>query len=129
VKFFLRWLSTLFLVVVTGFIGWSTGLAWSQSPLPAKSRPAIYDFGSGRCLSCRQMEKILEAVKGQYGEQVEVRLIYVDQDTDLARRYKIMLIPTQVLVDASGQEVFRHLGLSPKDELVKKLQELNFIKK
>jgi thioredoxin 1 len=75
------------------------------------------------------MEKILEAVKGQYGEQVEVRLLYVDQDTDLARRYKIMLIPTQVLVDASGQEVFRHLGLSPKDELAKKLQELNFIKK
>jgi thioredoxin 1 len=74
------------------------------------------------------MEKILEAVKGQYGQQVEVRLIYVDRDKDLARQYKVMLIPTQVFVDASGQEVFRHLGLFPKDELVKKLQELKFIK-
>jgi thioredoxin 1 len=128
VKFSLRWLSTLLLVVITGFLGWLTGPAWSQASAPAKSRPAIYDFGSGRCLSCREMEKILDAVKGQYGQQVEVRLIYVDQDADLARRYKIMLIPTQVLVDASGQEVFRHLGLFPKDELVKKLRELQFIK-
>jgi thioredoxin 1 len=128
VKFSLRWLSTLLLVVVPGFIGWSTGPAWSQSQPPAKSRPAIYDFGSGRCLSCREMEKILDAVKGQYGQQVEVRLIYVDRDKDLARQYKVMLIPTQVFVDASGQEVFRHLGLFPKDELVKKLQELKFIK-
>lgn len=125
----LRWLSTLLLVVATGLTFPLTGPAWSQSQPPAKSRPAIYDFGSGRCLTCREMEKILEAVKGQYGQQVEVRLIYVDRDKDLARQYKIMLIPTQVLVDASGQEVFRHLGLFPKDELVKKLQELNFIKK
>jgi thioredoxin 1 len=128
VKFSLRWLSTLLLVVVSGFMGWSTGPAWCETPAPAKSRPAIYDFGSGRCLTCREMEKILEAVKGQYGKQLEVRLIYVDRDKDLARQYKVMLIPTQVFVDASGQEVFRHLGLFPKDKLVKKLQELKFIK-
>ena len=127
-KFSLRWLSTLLLVVTTGFIGWLTGPAWSQASAPPNSRPAIYDFGSGRCLNCRKMEKILEAVKGQYSQQVEVRLIYVDRDKDLASRYKIMLIPTQVFVDASGREVFRHLGLFPKDELVKKLQELKFIK-
>jgi thioredoxin 1 len=128
VKLSLRWLSTLLLVVVTGFIGWSIGPARGQASAPAKSRPAIYDFGSGRCLSCREMEKILDAIKGQYGGQVEVRLIYVDQDRDLARQYKVMVIPTQVFVDASGQEVFRHLGLFPKDKLVKKLQELKFIK-
>ena len=127
-KLFFRWLSTLLLVVVTGSLGWSTGPAWGQTQPPAKSRPVIYDFGSGRCLTCREMEKILEAVKGQYGQQVEVRLIYVDRDKDLASRYKIVLIPTQVFVDASGQEVFRHLGLFPKDKLVKKLQELKFIK-
>jgi thioredoxin 1 len=128
VKLSLRWLSTLLLVVVTGFMGWSIGPAWSQSQPTAKSRPAIYDFGSGRCLTCREMEKILDAVKGQYGDQVEVRLIYVDRDKDLARQYKVVLIPTQVFVDASGQEVFRHMGLFPKDELVKKLQALKFIK-
>ena len=127
-KFSLRWLSTLLLVVATGLTFPLTGPACGQASAPAKSRPAIYDFGSGRCLSCREMEKILDAIKGRYGQQVEVRLIYVDQDRDLARQYKIMLIPTQVFVDASGQEVFRHLGLFPKDKLVKKLQELKFIK-
>jgi len=73
-------------VILFSGLGYA-GSVWSQNPPPAKARPAIYDFGAGRCLSCREMEKILEAVKGQYGGQVEVRLIYVDQDKDLARRY------------------------------------------
>jgi thioredoxin 1 len=102
--------------------------AWGQGPLPATSRPILYDFGLGRCFSCQQMEKILAALKTRYGSQVDIRLVYVDQDRDLARRYKVVLIPTQVFLDASGQEVFRHMGLFAQDQLVKKLQELKFIK-
>jgi thioredoxin 1 len=73
------------------------------------------------------MEKILAAVKARYGSQVDIRLVYVDRDKDLAGQYKVMLIPTQVFLDPSGHEVFRHLGLFPQEELVKKLRELKFI--
>jgi thioredoxin 1 len=123
-KFSCRWLGPLFIV---GLLFLLTGLAQGESPPPAQPRPILYDFGSGRCYSCQQMEKILQAVKGRYGSQVDIRLIYVEKDQDLARRYKVMLIPTQVFVDPSGKEVFRHIGLFPQDKLVKKLQELKFI--
>jgi thioredoxin 1 len=99
----------------------------SPAQTPEKSRPILYDFGMGRCLSCQQMEKILAAVKARYGSQVDIRLVYVDRDKDLAGQYKVMLIPTQVFLDPSGHEVFRHLGLFPQEELVKKLRELKFI--
>jgi thioredoxin 1 len=39
-----------------------------------------------------------------------------------------MLIPTQVFLDASGKEVFRHVGLYPEKDLLAKLKELKFIK-
>jgi thioredoxin 1 len=123
-KFSRRWLGLWFIV---GLLFLLACPAWGESPPPAQSRPILYDFGSGRCYSCQQMEKILQAVKERYGSQVDIRLVYVEKDKDLARRYKVVLIPTQVFVDASGKEVFRHMGLFPQDKLVEKLQELKFI--
>jgi hypothetical protein len=42
-------------------------------------------------------------------------------------KYKVMLVPTQVFLDAGGNEVSRHIGLFPEAELVQKLKELKFI--
>jgi thioredoxin 1 len=101
----------------------------AQASAPVKGKPALYDFGRGMCASCMEMEKILSSVKGKYGNQIEVRLVMAEKDEGLFKQYKIMLIPTQVFLDASGKEVFRHVGLYPEKELVDKLKELNFIKK
>jgi thioredoxin 1 len=95
---------------------------------PSKARPTILDFGRGLCPNCKQMEGILEKIKERYGDQVDVRLVYVDQDEALFKQYRIMLVPTQVFLDASGKEVFRHTGVFPPDLLEKKLRELKFIK-
>jgi thioredoxin 1 len=67
-------------------------------------------------------------LKPQYGDQVELRMVYSDEEKLLFEQYKIMLIPTQVFLDASGKEVDRHIGALPKEEVVKKLQELKFIR-
>jgi thioredoxin 1 len=123
-KFSYRWLG---LLLGVGLMVLLTGPAWGESQSATKPRPILYDFGSGRCYSCQQMEKILQAIKARYGSQVDIRLVYIDKDQDLARRYKVILIPTQVFVDASGKEIFRHMGLFPQDKLVKKLQELKLI--
>ena len=42
-------------------------------------------------------------LQASYGDQVEVRMVYADKEKDLFQQYKIMLIPTQVFLDASGQ--------------------------
>ncbi len=78
--------------------------------------------------SCKEMEKIMGELKGQYGGQLEVRLVYADKEKDLFKQYKIMLIPTQVFLDASGKEVERHIGPLTKEEVIQKLKELKFIK-
>ncbi len=120
---------------VIGLIGLVLGLSlvWQPvqalaGPSPAPGKPALYDFGRGMCVSCKEMEKILGSIKGKYGSQVEVRLVMAEKNEDLFKQYKIMLIPTQVFLDASGKEVFRHIGVYPEKELVAKLKELKFIK-
>ena len=77
---------------------------------PATGKPALYEFGAKYCISCKEMKKVMAALKTSHGDQVEFRMVYVDKEKPLFEQYKIMLIPTQVFLDASGKEVDRHIG-------------------
>jgi thioredoxin 1 len=100
----------------------------AQGSAPAKGKPALYEFGAGYCVSCKEMAKIMAELTPQYGDQVDVRMVYADKEKELFQQYKIMLIPTQVFLDASGKEVDRHIGALSKEEVIKKLKELKFIR-
>ena len=100
----------------------------AQAAAPAKAKPALYEFGAGYCVSCKEMAKIMAELTASHSDQVEVRLVYVDKEEPLFKQYKIMLIPTQVFLDASGKEVDRHVGALTKEEVLKKLKELKFIR-
>ena len=117
-----------------GFLGLIMGLSivWQPwhalaSPAPSQGKPALYDFGRGMCIPCKEMEKVLAAIKSEYGDQIEVRLVMMEKNEDLFKQYKIMLVPTQVFLNAEGKEVDRHIGAWSKDEVVSKLKELKFI--
>ena len=115
--------------LVMGFlVVWQPLPTRAQGAAPAPGRPALFEFGAGYCVSCKEMAKIMAELTPQYGDQVEVRMVYADKEKDLFQQYKIMLIPTQVFLDASGKEVDRHIGALPKEEVVKKLKELKFIR-
>lgn len=101
---------------------------WSQSGPPPQGRPALLEFGAGFCYSCKEMEKVMTELKPTHGDQVEFRMVYVDKEMPLFQQYKIMLIPTQVFLDASGKEVDRHIGPLSKEEVLQKLRELKLIR-
>jgi thioredoxin 1 len=94
---------------------------------PSQGKPALYEFGAGYCASCKEMAKIMAELKPQFAGQLEVRMVYADKEKDLFQQYKIMLIPTQVFLDAAGHEVGRHIGPLSKEEVINKLKELKFI--
>ncbi|MFI5329861.1 MAG: thioredoxin family protein [Desulfobaccales bacterium] len=100
----------------------------AQGAAAPQGKPALYDFGSKYCIPCKEMQKVMAGLKGQYGDQVEFRLVYVDEEKPLFGEYKIVAIPTQVFLNAEGKEVDRHLGALPKEEVLKKLKELKFIR-
>lgn len=110
-------------------------LLWLWVPLPGRgqgtaretAKPAILDFGRGLCANCKLMEQIMGKIKERYGDQVEVRFLYIDKDEPLFRQYRIVIVPAQVFLDASGKEVFRHTGIFPLELLEPRLRELKFI--
>jgi thioredoxin 1 len=98
-----------------------------QSGWTASKRPTLLEFGAGHCVSCKDMAKIIEELKTTLSDKVEFRMIYADKEKPLFQQYKIMLIPTQVFLDAEGKEVARNVGALSKEQLLAKLKELKFI--
>ena len=127
-KFLRRIFIGLFCLAAGFLIVWQPLPALAQGAAPAPGKPALYEFGAGYCVSCKEMAKIMAELTTSHSDQVEFRLVYVDKEKPLFEQYKIMLIPTQVFLDASGKEVDRHIGALTKEEVLKKLKELNFIR-
>lgn len=83
-------------------------------------RPCLVEFGSQECAECQQMNKVLEEVAPRLKGKVDI--VRVDSDVHLAavQHWRLRVVPTQILVDAGGQELWRHEGALTADELVKK---------
>lgn len=87
-------------------------------------RPVLVDFGRGNCLPCKMMQPILEKLQKEYKGKVEILILDVGEYPLLARKYKIMVIPTQIFFDSSGKEVYRHQGFMPEEDIIKELKKL-----
>ena len=127
-KFFRHYVVGLVCLVMGFMLVWQPLRAQAQGAAPASGKPALYEFGAGYCASCKDMAKVMAELTTTHSDQVEFRLVYVDKEKPLFEQYKIMLIPTQVFLDASGKEVDRHIGALTKEEVLKKLKELKFIR-
>ncbi len=86
-------------------------------------RPLLVDFGANSCMPCRQIRPILKEIEKEYTGKAGVLVMDVYKYQDLARDYKVSLIPTLVFFDKGGKEVFRHVGAWDKNSIVGKLKE------
>ena len=88
----------------------------------ATGRLMVVDLGSTGCVPCQMMVPILEELTKEYQGRVDVQFIDVYDRQDLAAKYGIRVIPTQIFFSKNGQEVSRHEGFYPKEEIIKQLK-------
>jgi len=92
-----------------------------------EGKPVLVDFGSNKCIPCRQLRPILKEVAQEFSGKAHVLIIDVFQHQGLAREYRINLIPTLVFFDARGKETFRRSGVWDKTSIAKKLKDAGTI--
>ena len=95
---------------------------------PTDKEEAVVTFvelGSVKCIPCRQMVPVMEAVEKEYKGKVKVVFhdVWTDEGKPFAKQYKIRVIPTQIFLDAEGKEFHRHEGFYPKDQIDKILKK------
>jgi len=86
-------------------------------------KPILVDFGANACMPCRQLRPILKEIKKEYTGKASILVIDVYKYQDLAREYRVQLIPTLIFFNNEGKEAFRHVGAWDKDSIVNKLKE------
>ncbi len=77
-------------------------------------KPLLLSFGMSHCYSCLAMSKVFSEV---LTEHPEFQIYSIDSQKDrLVSRdiYKLKEMPTQIFFNASGEEVFRHIGAYKK---------------
>ncbi len=89
----------------------------------SKHLVTFIELGADRCIPCKQMQPIMKEIAETYADRVQVVFYDVWKDPEPARKYGVQLIPTQVFVDQKGNEIFRHVGLFPKDEILELLKK------
>ena len=84
-------------------------------------RLTFLEFGAKGCVACRKMEFVLDEVRQEYPGKVKVVFLNIlePQNQDLMKYYGIVAIPTQVLLDDTGEEYFKHTGYCPSEDLRK----------
>jgi thioredoxin 1 len=100
----------------------STTLAAEVTPAK-KPLVTFLELGSASCIPCRMMQPVMEDVAKHYGDRIDV--VFIDialpKNRAVAMKHKVRVMPTQVFLDESGKEFFRHEGFHPKEQLMKML--------
>ena len=89
--------------------------------------PKLWDFWATWCPPCKELKPTIEALEKEYEGKIEIKSIDVDQNKDLAQKFKVQAIPTLVFLDAKGNELSRIVGLVPRDTIVGRFKTHGFI--
>lgn len=117
----------LFLSLVLGM----AGNGWAELPSAgegtirmalASGKPTVVDLGARTCIPCKKMAPILERLSREYQGEAHVLFVDVHESQDLAKKFRVQMIPTQIFFDARGTEIKRHMGFMDKPDIVKELK-------
>lgn len=79
-------------------------------------QPVLLDFWAGWCGPCRMVSPILEEIARERPD-VKVGKINIDEQRELAEQFRIMSIPTLMVV-RDGRVVRQAVGVRPKSQIL-----------
>lgn len=87
-----------------------------QNEVMESNKPVLVDFWASWCMPCQMVGPIVEEVANERTD-IKVAKVNVDEQPELAREFKVMSIPT-LLVIKDGKIVNRSVGAKSKEEIL-----------
>ena len=87
-----------------------------QDEVMNSEKPVLLDFWAPWCGPCRMVGPVMEEIAAEH-PNIKVGKINVDEQPELARQFRVMSIPTLVVMK-NGEVVNRSVGSKPKEQIL-----------
>jgi thiol-disulfide isomerase/thioredoxin len=85
--------------------------------------PTLLYFTADYCAPCKfQQTPVVERLSEKFGDAVIIKKYDVSQDPELASRYKVLTVPTTVVLDRHGRVAHINYGVTEQARLESQLQ-------
>jgi thiol-disulfide isomerase/thioredoxin len=80
-------------------------------------RPTLLYFWSTTCGLCPTQRRYVEQVARQWSDRLAVRFVNADEEQEKTAVYRILTLPTTIILDPEGQIQAINYGLTPARKL------------
>ncbi len=84
--------------------------------------PVLVDFYADWCGPCKMMAPIVERIAETYEGKLKVGKCNIDNEEEIALKYRIMSIPT-IIIFVNGEAKVKSIGALSEEELKSKISE------
>ena len=88
----------------------------------SSSLPVVVDFWAGWCMPCKMLTPVIDELAKEYEGKVKFAKVNVDNNTELATNLQILSIPVLIVFN-KGKEVTRIVGVNPKQDIEREINE------
>ena len=90
-----------------------------QNEVVNSEKKVLLDFWAPWCGPCQMVLPLIDEIAGERSD-IKVGKINVDENPELAKRFRVMSIPTLIVME-KGEIVNRSTGYRPKEEILELL--------
>lgn len=94
---------------------------FEQEALKAKETVLI-DFWASWCGPCRMLSPVIDEIAEENHPNLKVCKVNIDEESELAQQFRVMSIPTLVVLKA-GKVAATTVGIQPKQAILKMVEQ------